>query len=207
MKTLFKLLILLLFKKANAQSNLWLGTSSLNWNDSLNWSLKSVPNETDTIILNNCDSVILENDIITADLLLSNSSINLNNHRITLIDSLSIEESNLYNGLIKSDSTIACYLKRNSFHSTIDLNLRSIYNFSQAQVMVQAAAKARGESVLPSPHECVHCDLKNATTLPCEHDDKTIPLRLGADLSGHYYSSWASLGGPAKTAHPLPGVD
>jgi hypothetical protein len=129
MKTLFKLLILLLFKKANAQSNLWLGTSSLNWNDSLNWSLKSVPNETDTIILNNCDSVILENDIITADLLVNNSSINLNNHRITLIDSLSIEESNLYNGLIKSDSTIACYFKRNSFHSTIDLNLRSIYNF------------------------------------------------------------------------------
>ena len=129
MKTLFKLFILLLFKKANAQSNLWLGTNSLNWNDSLNWSLKSVPNETDTIILNNCDSVILENDIITADLLLSNSSINLNNHRITLIDTLSIEESNLYNGLIKSDSTIACYLKRNSFHSTIDLNLRSIYTF------------------------------------------------------------------------------
>ena len=129
MKSLLNLSLIFIWLQITAQTNTWTGEHSINWNDSLNWSLKSVPNQLDTVLINQADSLILNDNITVNKLLILSSTINLKQFTITILDSLHFENSRSYGGKIQSDFSVGSYLKRNLFQSKIELTTRSMYSY------------------------------------------------------------------------------
>ena len=129
MKSLLNLSLIFIWLQITAQTNTWTGEHSINWNDSLNWSLKSVPNQLDTVLINQVDSLILNDNITVNKLLILSSTINLKQFTITILDSLHFENSRSYGGKIQSDFSVGSYLKRNLFQPKIELTTLSMYSY------------------------------------------------------------------------------
>jgi len=75
-KTVLSLLLVLLFSGAvNAQTNIWDGSSSNNWNTATNWSLNLVPTAAHDVVINTNSAILVDANATVNSLTISGSAV------------------------------------------------------------------------------------------------------------------------------------